>query len=155
MEKVKQIAEKYSDKLKYLLLFGACIGLINTFCRADYNFIIYLYMFYVWTFMKDDLESQAREKVTFFYILCYSFIIDIIWCILWKSKWNLLKEDIESGTHGLVLFLSWIGIITKVFVGLIIAISEKNILKGSLPKALSEKLNSGYLPQLDDDMKNF
>ena len=155
MEKVKQIAEKYSDKLKYLLLFGACIGLINTFCRADYNLIIYLYMFYVWIFMKDDLESQAREKVTFFYILCYSFIIDIIWCILWKGKWSLLKEDIESGTHGLVLFLSWIGIITKVFVGLIIAISEKNILKGSLPKALSEKLNSGYLPQLDDDMKNF
>ena len=150
MEKVKQIAEKYSDKLKYLLLFGACIGLINTFCRADYNLIIYLYMFYVWIFMKEDLESQAKEKVTFFYILCYSFIIDIIWCFFWRGKWNLLKEDIESGTHGLVLFLSWLGIIVKVFVGIIIAISEKNILKGSLPKALSEKLNSGYSPQIDD-----
>ena len=150
MEKVKQLAEKYSDKLKYLLLFGACIGLINTFCRADYNLIIYLYMFYVWIFMKEDLESQAREKVTFFYILCYSIIIDVIWCFFWNAKWDLLKEDIESGTHGLVLFLSWLGIIIKVFVGIIIAISEKNILKGSLPKALSEKLNSGYSPQIDD-----
>ena len=37
-----------------------------------------------------------------------------------------------------------------IFVGIIIAISEKNILKGSLPKALSEKLNSGYSPQIDD-----
>ena len=150
MEKVKQLAEKYSDKLKYLLLIGAFVGLINTFCRADYNFVIYLYMFYVWAFMKEDLESQAREKVTFFYILCYSIIIDIIWCFFWNAKWDLLKEDIESGTHGLVIFFSWIGIIIKLIVGLIIAVSERNILKGSLPKALSEKLNSGYLPQVDD-----
>ena len=150
MEKVKQLAEKYSDKLKYLLLIGAFVGLINTFCRADYNFVIYLYMFYVWTFMKEDLESQAREKVTFFYILFYSIIIDVIWCFFWNAKWDLLKEDIESGTHGLVIFFSWIGIIIKLIVGLIIAVSERNILKGTLPKALSEKLNSGYLPQVDD-----
>ena len=150
MEKVKQLAEKYSDKLKYLLLIGAFVGLINTFCRADYNFVIYLYMFYLWTFMKEDLESQAREKVTFFYILCYSIIIDVIWCFFWDAKWDLLKEDIESGTHGLVIFFSWIGIIIKLIVGLIIAVSERNILKGTLPKTLSEKLNSGYLPQVDD-----
>ena len=150
MEKVKQLAEKYSDKLKYLLLIGAFVALINTFCRADYNLIIYLYMYYIWTFMKEDLQSQAREKVTFFYILCYSIIIDIIWCFFWNSKWDLLKEDIESGTHGLVIFFSWIGIFLKAIIGLVIAVSERNILKGTLPKSLSEKLNSGYLPQVDD-----
>ena len=150
MEKVKQLAEKYSDKLKYLLLTGAFVALINTFCRADYNLIIYLYMYYIWTFMKEDLQSQAREKVTFFYILLYSIIIDIIWCFFWNSKWDLLKEDIESGTHGLVIFFSWIGIFLKAIIGLVIAVSERNILKGTLPKSLSEKLNSGYLPQVDD-----
>ncbi len=150
MEKVIQLAEKYSDKLKYLLLGGALVGLINTFCRADYNLVIYLYMFYVWQFMKDDLESQTREKVTFFYILCYSIIIDVIWCFFWNSKWNLLKEDIESGTHGLVIFFSWIGIFLKIVVGIIIAVSERNILKGTLPKKLNEKLNEGYMPQYDD-----
>ena len=150
MEKVVQLAEKYSDKLKYLLLGGALVGLINTFCRADYNLVIYLYMFYVWQFMKDDIESQTREKVTFFYILCYSIIIDVIWCFFWNSKWNLLKEDIESGTHGLVIFFSWIGIFLKIVVGIIIAVSERNILKGTLPKKLNEKLNDGYIPQYDD-----
>ena len=150
MEKVKQLAEKHSDKLKYLLLTGAFIGLINTFCRADYNILIYLYMFYVWSFMKEDLENQSREKVTFFYILWYSLIIDIIWCFFWNSKWGLLKEDIESGTHGLVIFLSWIGILLKAVIGFIIAVSERNILKGTLPKSLSEKLNTGYIPQVDD-----
>ena len=153
MEKMKLLAEKHSDKLKYLLLLGAFIGLINTFSRADYNFIIYLYMFYIWTFMKEDLEIQTREKVTFFYILCYSIVIDVIWCFFWNSKWGLLKEDFESGTHGLVIFFSWVGIINKALVGFIIAVSERNILKGTLPKSFSEKLNSEYLPQIDDQIQ--
>ena len=150
MEKVKQIAEKYSDKLKYLFIVGASIGLINTFCRADYNFIIYLYMFYVWRFMSDDLESQAKEKITFFYILLYSIIIDIIWCLFWNSKWGLLKDDIECGTHSLVIFCSYIGILIKCAILIIISVSEWRTLKGSLPKTLSEKFNSEYLPQIDD-----
>ena len=150
MEKIKQIAEQHSDKLKYLLLTGAIIGLINTFCRADYNFVIYLYMFYIWVFMKEDIESQTREKATFFYILLYSIIIDIIWCFFWNSKWDLIKEDFESGSHSLVIFLSWIGIFLKVAVLLVIAFSESNVLKGTLPKKLNEKLNSEYLQQVDD-----
>ena len=150
MEKVKQIAEKYSDKLKYIFIIGASIGLINTFCRADYNFIIYLYMFYVWRFMSDDLESQAKEKITFFYILLYSLVIDIIWCFFWNSKWGLLKEDIESGTHSLVIFCSWIGILIKCATLTIISVSEWHTLKGSIPKTLSEKFNSEYLQQVDD-----
>ena len=150
MEKIKQIAEQHSDKLKYLLLTGAIIGLINTFCRADYNFVIYLYMFYIWVFMKEDIESQTREKATFFYILLYSIIIDIIWCFFWNSKWDLIKEDFESGSHSLVIFLSWIGILLKVAVLLVIAFSESNVLKGTLPKKLNEKLNSGYSQQVDD-----
>ena len=153
MESIKQMAETHSDKLKYLLIAGAFIGLINTFCRADYNFIIYLYMFYVWNFMKEEIESQTREKTTFFYILLYSLIIDIIWCFFWNSKWGLIKEDVESGTHGLVILLSWVGILLKVIILIIIAFSESNVLKGSLPKQLSEKFNSEYAPQIDDEIQ--
>ena len=152
MEKVSQMAEKYSDKLKYLIITGAVIGLINTFCRADYNFILYVYMYYIWTHMTEDQENQSREKLTVFYILIYSLLIDLIWCIFWKSQWGYLKEDIESGVHGLVIFLSWIGILLKVVIGIIISVSEKNIIKGSLPKSLGEKLNArndGYVPQID------
>ena len=153
MESIKQLAEKHSDKLKYLLIAGAFIGLMNTFCRADYNFIIYLYMFYVWNFMKEEIESQTREKTTFFYILLYSLIIDIIWCFFWNSKWGLIKEDVESGTHGFVIIFSWIGILLKVIILIIIAFSERNVLKGSLPKQLSEKFNSEYIPQMDDEIQ--
>ena len=153
MESIKQMAEKHSDKLKYLLIAGAFIGLMNTFCRADYNFIIYLYMFYVWNFLKEEIESQTREKATFFYILLYSLIIDIIWCFFWNSRWGLIKEDVESGTHGFVILCSWIGILLKIVILIIIAFSERNVLKGSLPKQLNEKFNSEYIPQIDDEIQ--
>ena len=149
MDTISRLAEKYSDKLKYLILAGASIGLINTFCRADYNFILYLYMFYVWMHLTEDQEIQTREKITIFYILFYSLIIDIIWCFFWKSQWGYLKEDIESGTLGLVIFLSWVGILLKVIIGLIIVFSEKNIMKGALPKKLGEKLNKEYEQHID------
>ena len=149
MDTISRLAEKYSDKLKYLILAGASIGLINTFCRADYNFILYFYMFYVWMHLTEDQEIQTREKITIFYILFYSLIIDIIWCFFWKSQWGYLKEDIESGTHGLVIFLSWVGILLKVIIGLIIVFSEKNIMKGALPKKLGEKLNKEYEQHID------
>ena len=155
MEAVNKIGQKFSDKLKYLFLSGACLALINTFSRADYNFVLYLYMYYIWIYITNDLEIQTREKITSFYILFYSLFIDIIWCFFWKSQWGYLKEDIESGTHGFVIFLSWIGIFLKIFIFIVIAVSEKNIIKGTLPKALGEKLNSrGYLPQVDDDNRD-
>ena len=150
MDRVSQFAETHSDKLKYLILIGAFIGLINTFCRADYNFILYLYMFYVWMHLTEDQEIQTREKITIFYILFYSLFIDFIWCFFWKSQWGYLKEDIESGTHGLVIFLSWIGILLKVTIIIIIVFAEKNIMKGALPKKLGEKLNAGYSQHIDD-----
>ena len=155
MEAMNKIGQKFSDKLKYLFLSGACLALINTFSRADYNFVLYLYMYYIWIYITNDLEIQTREKITSFYILFYSLFIDIIWCFFWKSQWGYLKEDIESGTHGFVIFLSWIGIFLKIFIFIVIAVSEKNIIKGTLPKALGEKLNSrGYLPQVDDDIRD-
>ena len=150
METIIQLAEKHSNKLKYLFLTGACIGLINTFCRADYNFILYLYAFYIWIFLNKDQETQSKEKLTIFYLLIYSLFIDIIWCFFWNSQWGYLKQDIESGTHTLVIFLSLIGILLKVIIGVIIAVSEKNILKGILPKKLQEKLNEGYSQQIDE-----
>ena len=151
MENITQLAEKHAGKLKYLFLIGASIGLINTFCRADYNFILYLYIFYIWLHLNEDKEIQTREKVTLFYILVYSLFIDIIWCFFWQSQWGYLKEDIESGTHSLVIFLSWIGILLKIAIGIIIAVSEKIILKGTLPKKLAENLNHEYLQQIDEN----
>ena len=150
MEKIIKTVQIHLDKLKYLIMAGAVIGLINTFCRADYNFILYLYMYFIWIHITEDKEIQTREKITIFYLLLYSLFIDLIWCFFWKSQWGYLQEDIESGIHGLVIFLSWIGILLKIVIEVFIAVSEINALKGTLPKRLGEKLNSEYLPQIDD-----
>ena len=150
MEKITKTVQTHLDKLKYLIMAGAVIGLINTFCRADYNFILYLYMYFIWIHITEDKEIQTREKITIFYLLLYSLFIDLIWCFFWKSQWGYLQEDIESGIHGLVIFLSWIGILLKIIIEVFIAVSEINALKGTLPKRIGEKLNSEYLPQIDD-----
>ena len=150
MEKITKTVQTHLDKLKYLIMAGAVIGLINTFCRADYNFILYLYMYFIWIHITEDKEIQTREKITIFYLLLYSLFIDLIWCFFWKSQWGYLQEDIESGIHGLVIFLSWIGILLKIIIEVFIAVSEINALKGTLPKRLGEKSNSEYLPQIDD-----
>ena len=99
MEKIKNIAVKHSSKLKYLFLVGAIIAGINTLSRADYNFVVYLYMFYVWTFMGDSAEVQRQDKVGTFYILLYSLLIDTVWCLFWGGKW----DQVPSLFHELLL----------------------------------------------------
>ena len=90
------------------------------------------------------------SSLSFIFVLGMLLFIDLIWCFFWKSQWDYLQEDIESGIHGLVIFLSWIGILLKIIIEVFIAVSEINALKGTLPKRLGEKLNSEYLPQIDD-----
>ncbi len=142
MEKIKILAKQNSNKLKYLLVIGAIIGGINTLCRADYNLILYLYMYYIWHYMNNQKESQIQEKVSSFFFAFYSLIIDIIWCIFWGRKWNSLKKDSESTIHSIVIFLSWIGIIIKIMCLFIIFFVEWEFIKTSLPKKLQDKFNN-------------
>ena len=143
MEKIKNLAKQNSHRLKFLLITGAIIGGINTLSRADYNLILYLYMYYIWHFMDNQKESQIQEKVSSFFFAFYSLIIDIIWCIFWGKKWNSLQKDSESTIHFIVIFLSWIGIIIKIISLFIICIVEWDFIKSSLPKKLQDKFNNG------------
>ena len=70
MEKIKSFTTKYSSKLKYFYICGAIIAALNTLSRADYNFVLYLFMFYVWTFM-ENTEVQKQDKVGCCYILIF------------------------------------------------------------------------------------
>ena len=151
MEKVKNLAEENKNKLIYLFLGGAFLAGVNTFFgRADYNLFIYLYMSYIWKFMDNIKESQIQEKTNTFNVLLYSLLIDIFWCIYWNGKWNNLKVDSESMIHSLVIFTSWIGVIIKLVLIVMIGIIEWSVIKTILPKKLQEKLNPEYSPQVDE-----
>jgi hypothetical protein len=143
MDKLKNTATTHANKLQYVFLIGAGIAAINTLSRADYNFVIYLYMFYVWMFMDNYEGSQAKEKVMMFYVCLYSLLIDIIWCFLWGAKWGAFTNDPESGTHTAVIVLSWIGVLIKIVVLGMIGLLDWSNIKASLPKNLAEKLNQG------------
>ncbi len=115
MEKVRQLVHTHQDKLKYLVFAGAGIAAFNTLARPDFNLILYLYIFYVWNMMNDVKEVQTSEKVLCFYILAYSLIIDVTWCLFWGTRWGG-KSDYESLIHSLVIFSSWIGVLLKVII---------------------------------------
>ena len=151
MEKVKNLAEENKSKLVLFFLGGAILAGINTFFgRADYNLFIYLYMSYIWKFMDNIKETQIQEKANTFNVLLYSLIIDIFWCIYWNGKWNNLKVDSESMIHSLVIFTSWIGVLLKLVLIVMIGIIEWSVIKTILPKKLQEKLNPEYSPQVDE-----
>ena len=135
MDKIRNLLSKHSSKLKYLFLLGAVIAAINTLSRADYNFVIYLYMFYVWTFMGDSAEAQRQDKIGTFYILVYSLVIDFIWCIFWGGKW----DTVPTLMHELTLFFSWCGILLKLFIAFIVGFMEKDNIQSSLFSSLRIK----------------
>ena len=147
MEKIKNIAVKHSSKLKYLFLVGAIIAGINTLSRADYNFIVYLYMFYVWTFMGDSAEVQRQDKVGTFYILLYSLLIDTVWCLFWGGKW----DQVPSLFHEMTLFFSWIGIIWKILIIICVCLLELDIIRASLLSSFKGKSNQQKLYYQQDD----
>ena len=135
MDKIKNLAAKHSSKLKYLFLCGAIIAAINTLSRADYNFVVYLYMFYIWTFMGDSTEAQRQDKIGTFYILIYSLLIDFIWCIFWGGKW----DNVPTLFHEMTLFFSWLGIVWKILIILVVCLLEFDIIKASIKSTLINK----------------
>ena len=147
MEKIKNIAVKHSSKLKYLFLVGAIIAGINTLSRADYNFVVYLYMFYVWTFMGDSAEVQRQDKVGTFYILLYSLLIDTVWCLFWGGKW----DTVPTLFHEMTLFFSWLGIIWKILIIICVCLLELDIIRASLLSSFKGKSNQQKLYYQQDD----
>ena len=139
--------KQHSGKLKYLFLLGATIAALNTLSRADYNFVLYLYMFYVWTFLGNSTEIQAEDKLGTFYILLYSLFIDIFWCLFWGGKW----DDISTLVHEFTIFFSWIGIVVKFCLIVIVGILEWDIIKVSFVRLLKQKSNKGQFDPFEDE----
>ena len=135
MEKMKNLLSRHSNKLKYLYLCGALIAAINTLSRADYNFVLYIYMFYVWTFMQDSPEAKKQDKISSFYFLIFSLLIDFIWTVFWGGKWNLVPTLIHETT----LFFSWCGIVLKIVIILFIALLELDNIKESFHSLMKKK----------------
>jgi hypothetical protein len=114
MDRIKQLVIKHQDKFKFLLFAGAAIACLNTLARADFNIILYLYVYYVWHNMADSKEAQTNEKINSFFVFLFSLLIDFIWVFFWGSRWGD-KNDNEAFVHSFVIFFSWIGILLKVF----------------------------------------
>ena len=146
MEKIKNIATKYSSKLKYFYICGAIIAALNTLSRADYNFVLYLFMFYVWTFM-ENTEVQKQDKVGCCYILIFSLLIDFIWVLFWGGKW----DTVPTLFHEMTLFFSWLGIILKICIALFVGVLELDLIKASINSLLKKGGKEKIYDELKED----
>ena len=146
MDTIKNILSRHSNKLKYLYLCGALIAAINTLSRADYNFVLYIYMFYVWTFMQNSPEAKKQDKISSFYFLIFSLLIDLIWTMFWGEKWNLAPTLI----HEMTLFFSWCGIVLKICIVLFIGFLEFDNIKESIQSLMKKKDKTNF-QQLEDE----
>ncbi len=66
MNKVKDQVQKYKEKLPLLFLVAAGVAAFNTLLRPDYNLVIYLYLYYIWTMM-----GNSKVKNYIIYIKYY------------------------------------------------------------------------------------
>ena len=148
MDKVKNLATKYSSKLKYFYICGAIIASLNTLSRADYNFVLYLFMFYVWTFM-ENTEVQKQDKVGCCYILIFSLLIDFIWVLFWGGKW----DTVPTLFHEMTLFFSWLGIILKICIVLFVGVLELDLIKASINSLLKKGNEKKYDVFEDQDQE--
>ena len=87
MEKVKELIVQHQDKFKFALMGGIGIAGFNCFARADYNLILYIYVYYIWNMLDSKVniimnnETQENEKINYFFLLGYSLVIDLV-CVL-------------------------------------------------------------------------
>ena len=82
-----------------------------------------------------------------FCILLYSLFIDIFWCLFWGGKW----DTVPTIAHELTVFLSWVGIVIKVIVFIIIGLLEWDSLKNSLIRLLKKQnTGKGFVPYTDE-----
>jgi len=68
MNIIKSNVLKNQDKIHFLFFAGAGIAGINTLLRPDFNLIVYLYLFYIWTMMtnsKVNLFKEEHKKMKF------------------------------------------------------------------------------------------
>jgi hypothetical protein len=62
MNFIRNVIIKNQEKIHFLFLGGAGIAGLNTLLRPDYNLVVYLYLFYVWTMMTNSKVFLYYEK---------------------------------------------------------------------------------------------
>lgn len=153
MERTKTLIEENKGNLPVFLIAGAVVSGFNCLYKADYNFVIYIYMICIWLFMNGKL-LQGREKITSFFILLYSLAVDCVWILYWRYTNIGWKENPNKLKHDIFMITIWIGEIIKAIILLIIGISEwktiRSFLPGTLVPKYSREENKEYNQHLDE-----
>ena len=125
MDNVKNMIESNEKVIEYYIFGCLCLSGLNCIERADYNFFIFLFIYY--TMIKKhkfqpDPKNIKSERLFMTLSFIISFIVDFIWIMIYKNK-----------NVNLSILLSWIEIIVKVPIFAIVVImwlgSDKKVFK--------------------------
>lgn len=149
MDTCKNWIYQNQEKLKLIIFCGAIVAAVNCFARADYNLVIYLYIYLIFDNCSSNKALLESEKLCSWFFLMFSIILDVFWTLYWRGKWSGVAADFERNIHFLVLLGSWIGIGIKGFLIFAIGLVEWSSIKSTLPISLREKLEGNYQQQSD------
>lgn len=77
MDKIRNIILNNQDKLKLIIMFGAILAAFSCVSRPDFNFVGYLYTYYIWfiyntdrviSFFKNFRKYKIKKKLCAFFI---------------------------------------------------------------------------------------
>lgn len=149
MDKCKDAIYRHQGKIKIILITSIAISLLNCFSRFDYNFVVFLYLYFLWDNNIENKQLESTERVIAWFFLCFTVLADLLWLFTWPSKWSKIK-DFQSTIHFIVSLSSWINLGLKGVIIFSVGLINWSSIRSSLPKTVQEKLTGNYKEQVDE-----
>lgn len=130
METIKNFISK-NKQLVINYIFGCCIlSGLNCLERADFNFLIFFFMYYT-MFMEHKTQmsdkEMKKERLPLIIVIVLSFLIDCLWISFYSGI-----------GYGLSVFLSYIELAAKIPITLIAVSKYLEVSKNSLGQDFQE-----------------
>ena len=124
MDKVYNILKARSNLIGSIILGCAAFSSIITLERPDYNLFLFVFIAYTMFWKEDGLKTNQKiinlERMLLTFVLIISLLVDVIWAL---SHSNL--------NSSFIIYLSWIELVIKIFVIIIVFVMWKGNKKES------------------------
>ena len=118
MDKVYNILKARSNLIGSIILGCAAFSSIITLERPDYNLFLFVFIAYTMFWKEDGLKTNQKiinlERMLLTFVLIISLLVDVIW--------TLSHSNLNSS---FIIYLSWIELVIKIFVIIIVFVMWK------------------------------
>ena len=124
MDKAYDILRARSNLIGNIILGCAAFSSIITLERPDYNLFLFVFIAYTMFWKEEGLKTNQKiinlERMLLTFVLIISLLVDVIW--------TLSHSNLNSS---FIIYLSWIELVIKIFVIIIVFVMWKGNKKES------------------------